>query len=202
MAHYETTWHQLVGDDRGPLWAPAARAALWFAAAGYGAGLRAYRACYDLGLVRTERLPCPVIGVGNLTVGGTGKTTTVAWVVRELLRLGASPAVLSRGYGSAAWQPVTVVADQSGVRCGVEESGDEPQMLARSLPGVPVLVGRNRRLTGRAACQEMGANVCVLDDSFQYWRLRKDLELLLIDAAQPLARAHLFPRGRLREPVS
>src|SRR5205085_2627788 len=77
-----------------------------------------------------------------------------------------------------------------------------PQMLARALPDVPVLVGRNRRLTGRAACQEMGANVCVLDDSFQYWRLRKDLELLLIDAAQPLARAHLFPRGRLREPVS
>jgi tetraacyldisaccharide 4'-kinase len=225
MASYETTWRQITAGDPVPAWARVARSALAAAAVGYGAGLRVYRSCYELGLVRPERLPCPVVGIGNLTLGGTGKTTTVEWVARELLRLRAAPAILSRGYGSAARDAVTVVADRTGIRCPVEESGDEPQMLARALPGIPVLVGRNRRLTGRAACGLRIADcglridpdrpspvpqsairnpqsICVLDDSFQYWRLYKDLEILLVDSTRPLAREHLFPRGSLREPVS
>jgi tetraacyldisaccharide 4'-kinase len=201
MTRRELAWRRLIGDERASGWNGAARAGLWLCAAAYGAGVRAYRAGYDLGLVRVERFGCPVVGVGNLTLGGTGKTTTVAWLARELLKLGETPAILSRGYGRREGGPATVVADRDGVRAGLRESGDEPQMLARALPGVPILVGKNRRVSGRLARDRFGATACILDDSFQYWRLAKDLEILLIDATRPLQDGRLFPRGLLREPL-
>lgn len=165
----------------------------------YGFGVKVYRAGFDAGLLRIDRLPRPVIGVGNLTLGGTGKSVVVAWLVQQLINMGARPAILSRGYGARNSRSWAVVADREGLRLPVEESGDEPQMLARAFPGVPVLIGRNRRVTGRIAIEQFGADICVLDDSFQYWRLFKDLEILLINAARPLEAEPLFPRGRMRE---
>jgi tetraacyldisaccharide 4'-kinase len=202
MSSYESAWRRVIGEERPGGWVPLARAGLSACAAAYGAGLRLYRGCYDLGLVKVTRLPCPVIGVGNLTLGGTGKTTTVTWLAQHLRQLGRSPAILSRGYGSENDAAVTLVADREGIRASVAESGDEPQMLARAVPGVPVLVGRNRRLTGAVAFRDHGATVCLLDDAFQYWRLAKDLEIVLIDANRPPAGEALFPRGILREPLA
>ncbi len=200
MPSHEQLWHTITSGEHPTPTIRLARGGLSLLAAVYCAGVRAYRLTYDLGLVRVERLPVPVIGVGNLTLGGTGKTTAVRWLAGEVRRLGKLPAILSRGYGARHGQAVAVVADRDGIRLPAEESGDEPQLLARALPGVPVVVGKNRRVTGRLAVAEHGAEVCILDDSFQYWRLAKDLEIVLVNAARPLSEERLFPRGHLREP--
>jgi tetraacyldisaccharide 4'-kinase len=161
---------------------------------------------FDLGLIRPERLPCRVLAVGNITVGGTGKTTTVRWLTRRLQEWGLQPAVLSYGYraggGKAPDGDGIIVAGPEGIREPVSVSGDEPQILARSLPGVPLLIGRRRKLTGRRACAEFHPDVCVLDDAFQYWRLEKDVELVLLNGTNPFGYDHLLPRGMLREPLS
>ncbi|MBI3909328.1 MAG: tetraacyldisaccharide 4'-kinase [Armatimonadetes bacterium] len=195
------SWRRVAsGEGTGPP-AVVARAALAGLAGLYGLGLALYRAAYDVGLIHPRRLPCPVIGIGNLTVGGTGKTTFTRWLARWLLHRGYHPAILSRGYRSAAGEGPLVVADGGGLRAPVEISGDEPQMLGRSLPGVPVVIGRNRVRSGAVACRKLGADVCLLDDGFQYWRLKKDLELVLVDASCPFGYGALLPRGLLREPL-
>ena len=171
-------------------------------------GITTYRAGCDMGLLRPTRLPCRVISIGNLTVGGTGKTTTVRWIARRLLERGLRPAILSRGYGAQAAtrntgddrKTVTVVAGPEGVRLPTSASGDEPQLLARSLPGVPVLIGKRRVLSGRHAVAEFAVDACILDDAFQYWRLVKDLEVVLVNATNPFGYGRILPRGMLREP--
>lgn len=203
MTHGAEIWERIVrGETRGALGAPvgaAARGALAALAAGYAVVVAAYRTAYDWHWLRPESLPCPVVSVGNLTVGGTGKTTTTRWLARRLLARGVRPAILSRGYRSAAGGAPLVVSDPDGIRLPTDQSGDEPQLLARSLPGVPVLIGRNRVASGRLACGEFGVGACLLDDGFQYWRLRKDVEIVLIDATCPLGYGALLPRGLLRE---
>lgn len=205
MSDFETNWRALVSGEQRAWWAGPARSGLWALSGLYAGIVSGYRAGFDLGLLKTTRLPCPVLGIGNITVGGTGKTTTVRWLVRRLREWGVSPAVLSYGYRAGASKKernaVTVVAGPEGIRTPVTLSGDEPQMLARSLPGVPVLIGRKRIYSGRQAWDEFRADACVLDDSFQYWRLEKDLELLLVNAANPFGFGYLLPRGMLREPL-
>jgi tetraacyldisaccharide 4'-kinase len=168
----------------------------------YGIGVRGYRALYDRGLLRVTSLPCRVIAVGNLTVGGTGKSTSTRWLARLLQNEGTRVAILSYGYhGRDRSTGVTVVSNGRGVLVPVTQSGDEPRMLADALPGVPVLIGPRRVLSGEVATREFGAEVCLLDDGFQYWRLRKDLEIVLIDATRPFGFGYLLPRGLLREPL-
>lgn len=169
----------------------------------YGAGVVAYRQLYARGLLRTRTLPCRVIAVGNLTVGGTGKSTMTRWLARLLTDHGKRVAVLSYGYRAAGGRgdAVTVVSDGQRLRAPVAVSGDEPRMLAEALPGVPVLVGPRRVLSGAVAAREFGAEVCLLDDGFQYWRLRKDLEIVLLDASCPFGYGYLLPRGLMREPA-
>lgn len=145
-----------------------------------------------------RRLSRPVVSVGALAAGGSGKTP-VAALVAELLRdAGERPAVLSRGYGRRARARRVVVArDPDGVRAGVDTAGDEPRMLAERLDGVSVVVARDRYLAGRLAETRLGATVHVLDDGFQHLRLARDVELVLLradDLEQPT-----FPAGRLRE---
>jgi tetraacyldisaccharide 4'-kinase len=202
-----TAWLAIVSGRDRRLRASLARAALLPLSWLYGAVIGAYRGLYRSGLLRTTDLPCRVISVGNLTVGGTGKSTTVLWLVRRLSRSGQRAAVLSYGYrprrarGSRLPSEATiVVSDGQRVRVPVAASGDEPRMLADALPGVPVLIGPRRVASGTRAVEEFGVDVCVLDDAFQYWRLRKDLEIVLIDAALPLGYGHMLPRGLLREP--
>ena len=175
----------------------AARRLLFPLGALYGAGARARVAAYRRGLLRTTRLGGPVISVGNLAVGGRGKTPVVALVATLLQQAGRRVAVLSRGYGGSYRGRALVVSDGAAVHAGAEVAGDEPVMLARSLPGVIVAVGRRRDEVGHAVEERFGAVVHVLDDGFQHLRLFRDLDVLCLDHAD--LGDHPLPAGRLRE---
>jgi len=168
---------------------------------GYGALVRLRNAGYTLGILKTHRLPCRVVCVGNLTVGGTGKTPTVIALGGLLAAAGARVCVLLRGYRRTG-RGVTVVSDGTRVLSGWREAGDEAVLLARSLPGVPVIVGGDRVAAGRLAVDRFRPEVILLDDGFQHRRLCRDADLVLLDAMDPFGGDWLLPRGRLREPVS
>jgi tetraacyldisaccharide 4'-kinase len=155
---------------------------------------------YARGVLASRALDCPVVAVGNLTVGGTGKTPAVELAVRMLRELGHRPAVLSRGYGRRS-QGVQVVADAASIRLDAEEGGDEPFLLARRLPGTPVVVGGNRFEAGTLARRRFGVSALVLDDGFQHRTLVKDLEIVMARAANPWGNGRLLPGGPLREPL-
>jgi tetraacyldisaccharide 4'-kinase len=143
----------------------------------------------------------PVLSVGNLTVGGTGKTPVVAWLAKRLIAEGLKPAVVSRGYGGRAGKGPLLVSEGHGPMCGSAECGDEPFLLASRIPGALVLVGSDR-LAGSRAAAEHGADVVILDDGFQHRRLARDLDILLLDSDDPFGNGRLLPAGGLREPVS
>jgi tetraacyldisaccharide 4'-kinase len=148
-----------------------------------------------------RRLRRPVISVGNLAVGGRGKSPRVACLARELLVMGERPAILSRGYARRrAEDGVVVVRDAEGMRADLDRSGDEPLMLARQLPGVAVLASSDRYLAGRLAEHHFGATVHVLDDGFQHLQLDRDIDLVIVAGEDLDAGARTLPGGRLREP--
>ena len=166
----------------------------------YDAGLEAYLAAESVRLRKRQRLPVPVVSVGNLSVGGTGKTPMTQWLCRRLAAEGKRVAVLSRGHGGAS-QSVRLVSGMDGrVLLSAADAGDEPNLLAQTLPGVPVLVGKDRRLSGREALRLFDLDVLVLDDGFQYWQLRRNLDIVLLDARRPFDNGFPLPRGLLREP--
>jgi tetraacyldisaccharide 4'-kinase len=180
---------------------PVVTAGLSALSAGYRLALAIRERAYRWGLLRTGRVPCPVVSVGNITLGGSGKTPLVELVTLCLRELGALPAVVSRGYGRAT-RGVGVVADREGTRLGPRAAGDEPVLLAERLPGVPVVVGESRLEAGQVAVQQCGATAIVLDDGFQHRTLRKDLEIVAVNGRAPWGNQRLFPRGMLREPLS
>lgn len=147
------------------------------------------------------RASLPVISVGNLAVGGTGKTPFAGWLCRELLALGRRPALVSRGYGGRAGTGPLVVSEGSGPTVEASVCGDEPWMLAASIGSLGVVVGSDR-VAGAEAARRIGADVVVLDDGFQHRRLARDLDVVLLDASLPLDDEPLLPAGRLREPPS
>ena len=166
----------------------------------YGVAATWRRRWYARDPGRRRHLSQPVVSVGNLCVGGSGKTPTVAHIARLLLARGERPAILTRGYARRLQTDgVTVVSDGSKILAGVENAGDEPLMLARALPGVPVLVGADRYLSGRMAEQRFAATVHLLDDGFQHLALARDVDLLLVCEGDLTDR--LLPSGRLREPL-
>jgi tetraacyldisaccharide 4'-kinase len=172
------------------------------AAAGvYRCALAAREGGYRVGIFSTRRLPVPVISIGNLTLGGSGKTPLAALVASALADLGAGPAIISRGYGRRT-RGVHVVADRNGVRLTARDAGDEPRLLAEQLPGMPVVVGESRYEAGLIAVERCGADALVLDDAFQHRTLAKDLEIVAIAGTEPWGNGRLFPRGVLREPIS
>jgi tetraacyldisaccharide 4'-kinase len=146
-----------------------------------------------------RRLPCRVVSIGNLTLGGTGKTPLVESVARFLQQEGLRVGVLSRGYGGKQPRPSTIVSD--GKRCLVppDVAGDESVLLAEHLVGLPVIVGKDRYAAGRLAIERFGVDVIVLDDGFQHVQLARDFDILLLDAVRPFGNGRLFPRGDLRE---
>jgi tetraacyldisaccharide 4'-kinase len=154
-------------------------------------------AAYRRGLLPRARLAGPVVSVGNLGVGGTGKTPVVARVAEILRDAGERVAILSRGYGGSFRGEALVVSDGSAVLAGAAEAGDEPVMLARALPGVVVAVGAHRDAVGRAVEARFGRRVHVLDDGFQHLRLERDLDLVCLDVRDLEDRP--MPAGRLRE---
>jgi tetraacyldisaccharide 4'-kinase len=147
------------------------------------------------------RLSCRVVSVGNLTLGGSGKTPAAAWIAARLREAGHPVAIASRGFGRRDREPVRVVSDGRFVRATVEAAGDEALLLAAHAPGVPVLVGRDRGLVGLRAIAAFGAEVLVLDDGLQHHRLARDVEIVCFDGAG-LGNGHGFPRGPLREPLA
>jgi tetraacyldisaccharide 4'-kinase len=156
-----------------------------------GAALR--RACYRAGVFSATRLACPVVVVGNLTVGGTGKTPLVIYLVEQLVARGARVAVISRGYGGSA-KTVTLAT----MRADPREVGDEAALIA-SRTRCHVFVGRDRVAAAQAAAAD-GADVIVSDDGLQHYALARDVEIVVIDAARGLGNGALLPRGPLREP--
>lgn len=156
---------------------------------------------YDRQILKSVRLSCPVISVGNLTVGGTGKTPCVIGLAKMLVRHGYRPAVLSRGYGGKNQESVNIVSDGTNVKQNAEAAGDEPLLIARSLTGIPILTGAKRALTGQAAIEQFNADVLVCDDAFQHRQIFRDINIVLLDAERPLGNGRLLPRGELREPA-
>lgn len=167
----------------------------------YGAAASWRRRWYARDPARLRRLTQPVVSVGNLRAGGSGKTPVVACLARLLLAHGERPSILTRGYGRRrSTDAVTVVSNGSKILADVDRTGDEPLMLARALPGVPVLVGANRFESGRFAEQHFGVTVHLLDDGFQHMALARDADLLLVDESD--LRERVLPVGRLREPLA
>src|SRR5215510_7235038 len=185
----------------------------------YGAIIKARRFLYNVRILRDSTLGVQVIAVGNLTVGGTGKTPVVEKFASALRDQGRSVAILSRGYRSKPqpfhqWllnkillredtTPPRVVSDGKSLLLDSETAGDEPYMLASNLKDVVVLVDKDRVKSGRYAIEKFGCDTLLLDDGFQYWKLRgRRQDIVLIDRQQPFGNERLLPRGTLREPPS
>ncbi|MEP6992970.1 MAG: tetraacyldisaccharide 4'-kinase [Acidobacteriota bacterium] len=166
----------------------------------YGKALSLRAQLYAKGRFESQRLPRPCVSVGNLTMGGTGKTPFVEFMARRLRFDGWRPAILSRGYGRLS-HGVVVVSAGEGPMVSAEEGGDEPVALARSLSGVLIVVGERRAQAARRAA-DLGADLLLMDDGFQHLAVRRDVDLLLLDAKDPFGGGSFPPRGRLREPVA
>ena len=157
---------------------------------------------YRKGLMKQHRLKVPVVSVGNLVLGGTGKTPLVQYIARLLQQQGGKPAVLSRGYKGSATGSINVVSNPDAILLEASEAGDEPRLLAEKLPGIPVITGKKRFLTGRFAIDSFGADILILDDGFQHLALQRDLDLVLFNASKGLGNGHVLPGGELRESLS
>ncbi|MEW6683064.1 MAG: tetraacyldisaccharide 4'-kinase [Nitrospirota bacterium] len=168
----------------------------------YGSAVQARLRWYGAGWGHVHHLGRPVISVGNLTVGGTGKTPLVIAIGEALLKRGVGVAVLSRGYGGRGERAGALVSDGRGTTFAWEESGDEPALMARRLPGAAVIVGANRVAAWRRFGDALRPGVVILDDGFQHLAIARDENVLLWDATDPIDRAALLPRGRLREPLA
>ena len=170
-------------------------------AGGYRGLLGAREWLYGHGLLQSRTLSCPVISIGNLTVGGTGKTPAVELAAQTLTGLGRRVGIVSRGYRRQS-SGIQVVADTASLRIDPGDAGDEPFLLARRLPGVAVVVGANRYDAARLAVERFGVTAIVLDDGFQHRTLTKDVEIVMIRARHPWGNGQLLPHGPLREPLT
>lgn len=168
------------GQLRGP-WPACLRCGLWLASLPYGLGTTVRNWLYERGWKQSWRAPIPVVSIGNLTLGGTGKTPCVEYVARFCRAHDRRVAILSRGYGAA------------------NGPNDEALLLEENLPDVPHLQGADRVALAQIALEELESEVLVLDDGFQHRRLARDLDVVLVDATQPWGHGYLFPRGLLRE---
>lgn len=182
-------------------WGRPVRCLLHVASWIYGLGVVGRLALYRLGLLKASRLSVPVISVGNITAGGTGKTSFVMFLVQELKDRGLRPAVVVRGYRGEKEGKMVVVSDGETIHLGYPEVGDEALLLARKLPGVPILMSADRVRGSQIAIDQFGAQVILLDDGFQHLRIERDLDILLLDRENPFGYGYLLPRGLLREPV-
>ena len=179
----------------------------------YAAVIRILKFFYFL---KPRRLGCKVISIGNITLGGTGKTPLVQMLATELKQKGHKVAILSRGYKrknkrytcltdkqALYVKPASPPACRQGRAGGrYEDMGDEPYMLSRRLIGIPVVVNKDRLKAAKTAISDFGADTLILDDGFQQWRIKKDLEIVAVDAVCPFGNSRMLPRGILREPLS
>jgi tetraacyldisaccharide 4'-kinase len=215
----ETFLLEVILEERPGKRAAIIRTVLFGCSKLFEAAIRARRFLYNFRILRDSTLGVQVIAIGNLTVGGTGKTPVVEKFARELRDAGRNVAILSRGYRSKGkpfhvWltnkvlfrddtTPPRVVSDGRSLLLDSEMAGDEPYMLASNLRDVVVLVDKDRVKSGRYAIEKFGCDTLLLDDGFQYWKLRgRRSDIVLIDRQQPFGNERLLPRGTLREPPS
>ncbi len=199
IRHLETRIRRIINRDNPPPWLSLATP-LYFLSILNQSGVQFRAYAYQKGLLKKRRLPCIVISIGNLTVGGTGKTPMTVYMARLCQRLGCKSVIVCRGYKGRASKQGGVVSDGQTVQMKYQDAGDEPLMMARQLSGVPVIVGRDRYKAGVLAIRRFAPDVILLDDGFQHLRLARDINILLCDYARPLGNGHLLPRGPLREP--
>ncbi|MFH1563523.1 MAG: tetraacyldisaccharide 4'-kinase [Nitrospirota bacterium] len=154
---------------------------------------------YEKKLIKQTQVPVKVISIGNITLGGTGKTPAIIEIAN--LFLDKKVTILSRGYKSRNENKLAVVSDGKQILLSVPESGDEPYLLAKRLPTVPIIIGKDRVQSAKYAIDNFGAQIIVLDDGFQYLPLKRDLDIVLIDGRNPYGNNNLFPAGILREPL-
>jgi tetraacyldisaccharide 4'-kinase len=215
----ETFFLEVILEERRGKRAAIARFALWMLSGVFLAVVKLRRLLYDLRLLRDSTLGIQIITIGNLTVGGTGKTPVVEKFARELQDQGRTVAILSRGYRSkpppltkrlvdrllfrSDTTPPRVVSDGKSLLLDSETAGDEPYMLASNLKDVVVLVDKDRVKSGRYAIEKFGCDTLLLDDGFQYWKIAgRRRDIVLIDYQAPFGNEYLLPRGTLREPPS
>ncbi|HEY6046846.1 MAG TPA: tetraacyldisaccharide 4'-kinase [Pyrinomonadaceae bacterium] len=168
----------------------------------YGAAMRARASLYERRIFRTHQIGKPVISVGNLTTGGTGKTPLVAAIAQHLAQEGRRVCILTRGYGRENPGRRVVVSDGNQILAGVTETGDEPLMLAEQLKGkAAVICDADRVAAARFAEEELASDVFILDDGFQNLRIARDVNVVTIDATNPWGSKHVLPAGILREPL-
>ncbi len=168
----------------------------------YGSAVKIRGFFFDKGLLWPKKLPCAVISIGNITVGGTGKTPMTIYVANLVKRMGYKVVVISRGYKGLAEKTGGIVSDGKTIFMEADKSGDEPFMIANRLKNTPVVVGKNRFKAGIMAFNSFNPDVIVLDDAYQHLKLKRDIDLVLLDNKYPLGNNHLLPRGTLREPIS
>jgi tetraacyldisaccharide 4'-kinase len=215
----ETFFFEVIFEERHDFKAKLTRGMLFGGSKLYQVGIKIHRWLINVRIFRDKTLGVQVIAVGNLTWGGTGKTPVVEKFARELQNAGRKVAILSRGYRSKPaplhiqllnkillredQTPPRVVSDGKSLLLDSEMAGDEPYMLASNLKDVVVLVDKDRVKSGRYAIEKFGCDTLLLDDAFQYWKLRgRRHDVVLIDCQQPFGNEHLIPRGKLREPPS
>ncbi len=168
----------------------------------YGMAVLVRGFLYAFRFFRIKSLPCTVISVGNITLGGTGKTPTVIHIAGMLLKNRKRPVVLSRGFGRKNESEIVVVSDGGKVLAEPKTGGDEPVLIGSKLWGVPVVVGKDRYRAGLFAVKKFRPEAVVLDDGFQHRRLKRDINIALMDALDPFGNGKLFPAGILREPLT
>lgn len=217
--NFETFVLEVILDERPGKRAAIVRFLLSALSKVFAVAVKVRRFLYNRRLLRDSTLGVQVIAIGNLTVGGTGKTPVVEKFARELQNQGRTVAILSRGYRSKPpplarrlWNklllqddttPPRVVSDGKSLLLDSETAGDEPYMLASNLKDVVVLVDKDRVKSGRYAIEKFGCDTLLLDDGFQYWKLAgRRRDIVLVDCQQPFGNEHLLPRGTLREPPS
>ena len=157
---------------------------------------------YDKGFFKSNELNCPVISIGNVVMGGTGKTPHVIATASFLKKLGKKPAIISRGYGGTHKDGTLIVHDGSNLLVSADIAGDEPVMMAETLGNVPVLVNKNRYKAGVKALKNFDVDIILLDDGFQHRALKRDIDIVLLNTKAPFGNGRVFPGGELREDLS
>jgi tetraacyldisaccharide 4'-kinase len=181
---------------------PALAPVSYIASPAFEALVRIRNRLYSSSLIPRHRLANPVISIGNITTGGSGKTPLVIYIAQAFLKFGWNPVILSRGYGRRHSSKTWILAPQNSVSSPAKTLGDEPALMRRHLPSIWMGISRNRFKTGTSIAKHQARTIFLLDDGFQHRKLHRDLDVVIIDRTQPLKANRLLPRGTLREPLS
>jgi tetraacyldisaccharide 4'-kinase len=195
-------WQRIWNDDGNTGWYSPVKIVAYFLSFYYRLIINFRNWLYDHKILKETVLHCPVISVGNITVGGTGKTPCVILLAQMLQENGFKPAILSRGYGGKSIHPVNVVSNGNKILLDSKTAGDEPFLMAHALKGIPVITGAKRIVTGKTAIDKFGADVLICDDAMQHRQIFRDLNLVLLDDQSLRGSNHILPRGMLREPIT